>query len=62
MVTCMRRRDLEDRLEELGWVLIKTIHGHRVWRHPTRVIVIAVPDAELILDSVADEILDYAER
>ena len=62
LVICMRRTDLEAELAERGWVYLKAIHGHRVWRHPRKVVVIAVPDIELLFDSVGTEILESTER
>jgi predicted RNA binding protein YcfA (HicA-like mRNA interferase family) len=60
----MRRTELEKQLRSLGWARTSFtgILGHAQWKHPAKRSALAVPNEDLILDSVAERILVDAQR
>jgi hypothetical protein len=59
----MRRTELEAALKERGWAPTGQASGtrHTLWRHARRRRPLAVPNQELILDSVAEALIAEAE-
>ena len=58
----MRKTDIEKHLAALGWTLVAQADGFDVWGKEGHGLRLHVPQYDLILDVIAERIIDQAER